>query len=258
MSISLANLFSFFWSHKKLNHEKTKAIQLLQTMQWSKLSWNESWEEIIELDSLLPRIGQKYLVKLEQNEEFSQDGQALILWQPPHSDLNGWCDKRPSEILKSYVIQGILSDRQSDYETREITFNFEVSKCSKLVDYFSKAPVNRKSPLSSIGQGNGSSRIQWQNAVSLQKYPLGKLLYLSGMECETALELILSYEENRICIYYSATLHYPAHYETVITKYYLNREEQKIIEIIIDRAIEVIDTSYEFLTDRQILGAEYW
>ena len=258
MSIRLANLIGFFRSHKEPDHEQAKAIQLLQTMQWSKLCWDASWEDTIELEDLLPEVGKTYPIKLEENEDFTQDGQALILWQPPHSDLNGWYDKRPSEILKSYVIEGILTDRYSDHETREINFNFKVSKRSSLVDYFFEAPLNRISSLSSVGQGDGSSRVQWQDAQYIQKYSLGKFLYLSGSEGDTGLELILSCEESKICIHYSATLHYPAHYETVITKHYLDRKEQKIIESIIDKATEIIDTSDKYLTDTQILGAEYW
>lgn len=52
MSINLANLFDFFRSHKEPENEHEKSIQLLQTMQWSKLCWDESWEEVIALEGL--------------------------------------------------------------------------------------------------------------------------------------------------------------------------------------------------------------
>ena len=103
------------------------AIELLQTMQWSKLCWNESWEEIIELQTLLPKVSKQYPIKLRENEKFAKEGQAFILWQPPQSELNGWADKSPSEILKSYILKGILTNRNSDYETHDITFDFEAS-----------------------------------------------------------------------------------------------------------------------------------
>lgn len=100
MSINLENLFSFFRSHKELEHKRAKAIQILQTMQWSKLCW----EEVIKLDSLLPKVGKTYPIKLDENEDYAEEGKAYILWLPPHSELNGWWDKRPSKILKSYVL----------------------------------------------------------------------------------------------------------------------------------------------------------
>lgn len=234
------------------------AIKLLQTMQWSKLYWDKSWQDIIELESLLPKIGQKYPIKLDDNEDYAEEGKAYILWLPPHSELNGWYDTRPSEILKAYVLEGTLSNSSSNYEKREYFFDFAVVNHARLISYFSNIPENGISPLPSVGQGDGSSRIQWQDAESLQKYQLGKYLYLSGVEGETRLELILSYEENKTCIHYSAALHYPAHYETVITKYFLDYKEEALFEGLIDKATEIIDLSAESLTDNQIRGAEYW
>lgn len=256
--MNLSEIVSFFQPNKKQDANEVLAIEILQTMIWSKLCWDASWKEVIELDTLLPKVGQRYPIKLDENEGFVQEGRVFILWQPPHSDLNGWYDKRPSEILKSYIIEGILTDLHSDYETREITCNFEVSNYSSLVSYFSKIPETQISPLSSIGQGDGSSRIQWRDAQYIQKYNLGNFLYLSGTECETGLELILSYDEDKICIHYSATLHYPAYYETVITKYYLNRKEQKLIKNLIVKATEIIDNSDKSLNNNQVHGAEYW
>ena len=266
--ITLTSLLRLFKLRKPPNHtmidnnnvveNEVKPIEILQTMQWSKLCWDASWEDVIEIETLLPKIGQKYPIKFDENEDFVQEGLVFILWQPPHSDLNGWYDKRPSEILKSYIIEGFLTDLYSDYETREITCSFKVSDFSSLVSYFYNTPETQVSPLSSIGQGDGSSRIQWRDAQYIQKYHLGKFLYLSVTECETGLELILSYRDDKICIHYSATLHHPAHYETLITNYYLNEKEQKLIEGLINKATEIIDISYESLTDNQIRGVEYW
>lgn len=258
MSINLANLFGFFRSHKELENEHAKSIQLLQTMQWSKLCWNESWEDVIELESLLPKVGKTYPIKLEENEYYAEEGKAYILWLPPHSELNGWWDKRPSEILKSYVLEGTLSNAISDYEKREYFFDFQIEDHTRLINCFSHIPETKISPLSTVGQGNGSSRIQWQDADDLQKFKLGNYLYLSGIECESHLELILSCIENRWCVHYSATLHYPAKYETAITRYHLNSKEQKLIETLIEKASNIIDDSINTLEDNEICGAEYW
>ncbi|MGO2505758.1 MAG: hypothetical protein ACTH7L_06585 [Psychrobacter alimentarius] len=258
MSISLANLFDFFRSRKEPENEHEKSIQLLQTMQWSKLCWDESWEDVIELESLLPKAGKTYPIKLDENEEYAEEGKAYILWSPPHSELNGWWDKRPSEILKSYVLEGILSNAVSNYEKREYFFDFQIERYTRLINYFSEIPETKISPLSTVGQGNGSSRIQWQNADDLQKYNLGDYLYLSGIECESHLELILSCIENRWYVHYSATLHYPAHYETLITKYHLKSKEQKLIETLIKKANDITDNSMDSLEDNKIYGAEYW
>ena len=49
-----------------------------------------------------------------------------------------------------------------------------------------------------------------------------------------------------------------SNYETMITRYYLNYEEQKLIESIIEQAVEIIDNSMDTLEGNQIHGAEYW
>ena len=258
MSINLANLFGFFQFHKEPEHAQAKAIQLLQTMQWSKLCWDKSWEDIIEIDSLLPKTSEKYPIKLEDNEYYAEEGKAYILWLPPHSELNGWWDKRPSEILKSYVLEGTLSNPSSNYEKREYFFDFQILERKRLTDFFFEALETKVSPLYEIGQIDGSSKPQWQEAKSLQKFNLGDYLYLTGVESETYLELILSSKNNRLCVHYSAFLPMSSNYETMITKYYLNYEEQKLIENVIGKATYMKDDSIEALESNQIYGAEYW
>ena len=49
-----------------------------------------------------------------------------------------------------------------------------------------------------------------------------------------------------------------SNYETMIMKYYLNYEEQKLIENVIGKATYMKDDSIEALESNQIYGAEYW
>lgn len=151
-----------------------------------------------------------------------------------------------------------MSNPSSSYESRECFFDFQIQSSARLTNCFSNIPETKISPLSTVGQGNGSSRIQWQDADDLQKYKLGNYLYLSGVECESHLELILSCIENRWCVHYSATLYYPAHYETLITKYYLSDKEERLLEKVIAKTSEIIDDSMHPLEDNEIYGAKYW
>lgn len=233
-------------------------IELLQTMQWAKLCWDKNWGDVIEIESLLPKVGEKYPIKLEDNEYYAEEGKAYILWLPPHSELNGWWDKRPSEILKSYVLEGTLSNPSSNYEKREYFFDFKILERKRLMDFFFEISETEISPLYGIGQSNGSLKPQWQEAENLQKYNLGDYLYLTGVESETYLELILSYEKNRLCVHYSAVLPMSSNYESIITRYYLNDEEQKLIESIVCKTSETIDQSMDLLENNEIHGAEYW
>jgi hypothetical protein len=90
------------------------SIELIQTAQWTQLCWEMSWENIIEIETILPKIGETYSIKIEENEDFAKEGKAFLLWMPPHSELNGWYDKRPSEILKSYVLEGVIKNQSSN------------------------------------------------------------------------------------------------------------------------------------------------
>jgi hypothetical protein len=230
------------------------SIELLQTMEWSRLCWDQSFEEVINLDSVLPKVGNTYPVKFSRNENFVKEGQAFLLWQPPHSELNGWFDKRPSEILSSYVLEGRL--RNAKYG--ELTFDFDILGCAKLVDLFSKDVESSRTPLSYIGQVDGSPLLQWQEARGVVKSDAGEYLYLHGSECETALDVILSFEDDRVCLHYSATLHNPAQYHTVITKYYLSDDERIVFDRLVSQAEEIADDSFRFLELGKINGAKYW
>ena len=258
MLINLANLFDFSYSNKKPEAKLVKSIQLLQTMQWSKLCWNESWEEVIQLDSLLPIVGQTYRIKIDENEDYAEEGQAYILWLPPHSELNGWYDKRPSEILKSYVLEGTLSNAVSDDEKREYLFDFQVISRRMLVDYFASIHDIQNVYVPYVLKYKGNLAAAWENAQALSKFKVGDYLYLHGVESESSLEAIFSFKEDRFCLHYSAILHHPADYETVVTRYYLDSQEQQLFSKLIEKANEITDNSMDSLEDSEVHGAEYW
>lgn len=255
MSISLANVINFFRFNKESEFNQLEGIEVLQTMQWSKLCWNESFEAVIALETLLPVIRKTYFIKLNVNESFTEEGIAYILWRPPHSELNGWWDKRPSEILDSYIIEGVLTDLRLNDKNREATFDFKVNNCSRLVSYFSK---NTLLSSSFVSQNYGASLIEWEGAQNIQKYSLGNFLYVTAVNGETNLELIFSYQKDKICIHYSAILDYAANYETLISHYYLNRKEQTFLEDLISKATNMIDESNQNLKKNEIQGAQYW
>lgn len=265
---SLNNLITLFQYNKRKSNavyeenlmigNEVKGIELLQTMQWSKLHWDDSWEEIIELDSLLPKVGEQYRVQLTENEKSTKDGRAFILWQPPHSELNGWWDKRPSEIFKSYVIEGTLSNRSSVFQTCEILFDFKVTSYKKLIDYFSKINDINASYIPYFLRYDSVLEADWTYSQSPMRYELDGYIYLSVGVSEATLETILSYDNDRLHMHYLANLYHVSNYETIIINYCLNDREQKLFESIVSRATEIIDTSAESLTDNQIHGAQYW
>lgn len=222
-------------------------------MIWSKLCWDASCAEKVELSKLLPKINGSYPVQLQWNENYAKEGKAFFLWLPPHSELNGWFDKRPSEILKSYVLEGILTNSSDDY----CKFDFHLEQITPLTEIFDAVEDTYKSPFPRIGLLNKKSCIIWEESRNFLKAKVGNYLYLSSSRYETQLEAIFSLENGKLYLHYSAYLA-PAPYETLITRYCLNEYEQNLFKDLFDKAEKIDETKAEHLLEYEVRGAEYW
>nr|WP_174505234.1 hypothetical protein [Acinetobacter sp. Marseille-Q1620] len=90
----------------------TLKIELLASAEWSRTNWELNCQPIIELDDLLPKVGESYDLILQGREsELTKEGVYSILWLPPHSELNG-LECRPTEIEKSYIIKAQLVQKE--------------------------------------------------------------------------------------------------------------------------------------------------
>lgn len=88
-----------------MHFQNQNIIKLLASISWTQNQWDLSFEEVIDLNKILPCIDAKYESYLKDNE--SQDvksGKHYILWLPPHSELNG-LSLRPKEILKAHIME---------------------------------------------------------------------------------------------------------------------------------------------------------
>jgi hypothetical protein len=227
-------------------------IYLFQSMSWAKLCWYLSWAEKVELNQLLPQSNRSYPIELEWEENYAKEGKALFLWLPPHSELNGWFEKRPSEILKSYVLKGILTNPSLNNRK----FDFYLEKLTLLTEIFSEAEEIYKSPFPLLSLYDGSSCILWERSHQLFKAQVGSYLYLAGFEHETTLEAIFSLKHEKLHLHYSAYLP-PASYETVVTKYCLNEKEQSIFKVLFDKAEKIDEPEDKNLSEYEVRGAEY-
>ncbi len=230
------------------------SIELIQTMQWTQLCWEVSFKSIIDLENILPKIGYTYPIKIDENEDFAKEGKTFLLWQPPHSELNGWYDKRPSEILKSYVLDGLIKNKRAN----GLEFDFEVNDRIRLIDLCSVVNLDKESPLSYSRSQNGITAIHLSNAYHILKAKVGDYWYLHCRDSNTLLDIIFSYIGDRICIHYCATLHAYAWNSTKVTKYSLNEIEQREIITLIEKATEIFEVNEHTLQENQVYGAEYW
>jgi len=221
-------------------------------MQWSKLCWDLSWNERIDLEAIVPKIGNSYPIELTWNEDYAHIGFVEFLWRPPHSELNGWTD-RPSEIFKSFIVGGEL---KISTRLRE-KFRFKVSSCTSLLDAIESYDGKTEFELPACGIENGGSYILWERARNLSRAEIGKYIYISGTECETELEAILEMVGADLFLVYHAYLP-PAHYESILTRKLLSGNELRIISQALRDSSLLKTHSEHGLGSSEVQGATYY
>lgn len=122
-----------------------KKIELLTSANWSRTNWDLSWEPIIKLADILPRVGERYQISLQDSEaQNTKNGKYYLLWLPPHSELNTLYD-RPTEVLKSYVIEAELFQGQwikrGHSFTAERSFSAIIISIKSLLEYLPEIQV---------------------------------------------------------------------------------------------------------------------
>lgn len=86
---------------------------------WSKDSGIDYSAPILDLNDLVPSVGQRALARFDYHEPITVGETLQVIWCPPISDLNGW-DEQPSEITQSYLLTarvvGIAPSGRDRYE----------------------------------------------------------------------------------------------------------------------------------------------
>lgn len=225
------------------------SITFEDSMVWSKLCWDKSWEKCIDLDDVLPKANQVYPVTLRKSNS-RICGIARLLWKPPHSDLNGWNDIRPSEISKSYVLDGVLSNPSIN----GMNFDFHLLNRTKLLDVFDQADKDEVSPLryfeDEVLSDIGKEKRWLKSAV-------GEYTYIFNSGQSITAEIILSRVGQDLCVHFVAFFYEFSGNLNAITNYTPSKHEHYLLESILEDANEVFDTSYNDVGMRKILGAEY-
>lgn len=227
-------------------------MKLLQSMQWTKLNWDLSFQEKIRLAQILPKPFYTYNIELTWHEEYVDYGKVNLLWHPPHSELNGWVD-RPSEILKSYVLTGML--KRSEIKKR--SFSFQVYEVIPLVTLLESnlSPNSFGFPL--CGLSDGSSYSLWEEAKNLCKANIGSYIYLYGYIPEILLEAIFKIESDGMYLLFHAYLP-PAYYETDVLRYKLTSDEHRLFHHLLSIAQDISEEHVTLLSDDEIQGASYY
>lgn len=218
------------------------SICIDDSMVWSRLCWDKSWESQSDIDEILPKADQVYPVSFRQYHSL-KSGVSSILWKPPQSDINGWYENRPSEISKSFVLDGVLSNPSSN----RLNFDFLLLNKTRLVDVFNHAHKDEVSPKWDLEE---DSHYKVRSTV-------GKYTYIFSSSEDSNLEVILSWEGRWLCVHYVASHCEYSHSWATITKYTPSRREHLLLERLLGKAQEIVDTSYDGVPESKVLGATY-
>lgn len=229
------------------------SIEALTTIQWSKFNWDKSWSSLVDIEDLLPEVGVSYALVADEATKRMRDGPAAILWKPPHSELNGWHDGRPFEILKTFVVFGQLKNRRGEKEA----FDFLVEHRRKLTDVFESEHEDILSPLSDLCTIPGNSTILWQDAEYLRCAVVGKYTYLCGSAIYTDMELILSFQNGQLCIHYASYKPQHGGYDSWVTKHYPGKLERSVLRSLLEKAEVIIENTKSKVPDGRVAGADY-
>lgn len=211
-------------------------IKLLQSMEWSKLCWDQSCEPIVSLESVLPKIGLEYIVTLGDNEYCQVQTNTKFLWKPPHSDMNTWSDDRPWEIFDSYIIYGKVIAKTED----ERSYRFRVAEITSFYETILNGEHGDTNILPVLGCRRGEYKSVFESAFRTEVYHLKELIYLSCSECESFYELIFTKKNEQLIALFSAALPYAGYYAEV-SKYTLNSDENMFFNNVINNAIPIED-----------------
>lgn len=227
-------------------------IELLASANWTQVNWNLSWQSIIELSELLPKLGQKYEITLQDSEaEHTCNGIYHVLWYPPHSELNG-LDDRLTEVLKAYVLQVELI--QGEWIKNEYGFQNERKFSAKIISIYrvfealSQLSVSNDEKLEGYFNINGSriSYYEWDNYLYLTQsaeYVKDEFLFVNG-------------EMGYSLIFINNWVSYS--YQCEVCKIELNIRQNKFIKKLLKSSEKLKPTSQIFVADHQVQGALYY
>lgn len=134
-------------------------------------------------------------------------------------------------------------------------FTFEVTSCVSLLELFDLQEGKEGFNLPECRLPSGDSYILWERARNLNRYKVGKYDYISGTECETALEAIIEITDSGTFLLYQACLP-PAHFDTIVTRKLLSGRELDVINHAMNSASSLIDQTDIGLEVCEIQGAK--
>ncbi len=96
---------------------------------WSKDSGIDYTAPVLDLNDLVPGIGQRALARFDHLEPITIGETLQVVWCPPVSDLNSWSEQ-PSEIAQSFLLTAkVVGPALSDL----CRYELEILTCERFV-----------------------------------------------------------------------------------------------------------------------------
>ncbi|MDQ9818135.1 hypothetical protein [Acinetobacter bereziniae] len=226
-------------------------IEVLASANWSRTNWDLSWESIIKLDKLLPKVGEIYQISLQDSEaQYTKNGRYHLLWLPPHSELNTLYD-RPTEVLKSYVIEAELSQgawiSEGHSFGKERSFSATIISIKKMFEYLPEIQVVEGQKISQYFECHPyrTEFLKWDNFC---------LFILEDQYQHT--ELLLNIvQENYHLIFVNNWLSYS--YDSYICKYLLDAQQIEFLNKYMTESNKLTSCVDDLEEEYLIQGAVY-
>lgn len=232
----------------KMNRNK---IELLASANWSRTNWDLSWESIIKLDELLPRVGERYQISLQDSEaQHTKNGRYYLLWLPPHSELNTLYD-RPTEVLKSYVIEAELSQGEWINEGHsfgaERSFSATIISIRRVLEYLPEIQVIQGQKISKYFECHPyrTEFLKWDNFC---------LFIVEDQYQHTELLFNID-QENYYLIFVNDWLSYS--YDTYICKYLLDTQQIEFLKKYMIESNKLTSCTDDLKEEHLVQGALY-
>ena len=228
-------------------------IEVLVSANWSKTNWDLSWQSVIEISELLPKVGESYEITLQDSEaDYTQNGIHSLLWLPPHSELNG-LDDRPTEVLKAHVVEAeLLEDewiQNGMMLGRERKYIAKIIGVQKLIENLSQLKITKDT--------NFKDYFNHLERSTIHYYVWDHYLYLThSAEYVKEEFLFKESEQGYLLIFINSWVSYS--YKSEICKVELNQQQNKFIQSLLKPWNKLTPNIQIFVDEGQVQGALYY
>lgn len=228
-------------------------IELLASANWTRTNWDLSWQPIISLSELLPKVGESYEITLQDSEaNDTKNGIHYLLWLPPHSELNS-LDDRPTEVLKAHVIKAELIEgkwiKQGSGFSSERRFFAKIMTIQKLIEYLPLLQITEDQKIEYYFNNLDRSTISY--------YVWDDYLYLT--QCAEYIKDEFLFKENEqgyFLIFINGWISYS--YKSEVCKIELNKQQNKYIQRLLKTWNKLTPNIQIFVDEDQVQGALYY